>query len=319
MGSNDRGQYLPAYKEEQWHALVNANFSRVADLGINVKGPPYNAVGDGVTDDTAAIQTALDAAGDAPVVIPQGTFVSTWPRTIAAGKKAVLLLYGQFNTEPSFSLGANATVTVFSFGHGKTGDTLALEVLSDTGNGLKQRFVIENNPTEPMDLDFRNVVVHLGTSTQAGVALEFRANAFYAPVTVRRPGSDTIVAFQLNSSGGIVQNVGGQSSVARQIAVAGDANPRHQEDELGAHSWGDGGGSALDTNLYRASANILKTDDRFVAVGGVDTRVVATASLPAAGASMDGHVLIEDAGAGDRNLILYAGGQRFRIDGGAAF
>jgi hypothetical protein len=29
--------------------------------------------------------------------------------------------------------------------------------------------------------------------------------------------------------------------------------------------------------------------------------------------------VIEDAGAGDRNLIVYAGGQRFRIDGGAAF
>lgn len=48
-------------------------------------------------------------------------------------------------------------------------------------------------------------------------------------------------------------------------------------------------------------------------------RVVATASLPAAAAAMDGHVLIEDAAVGDRNLIIYAGGQRFRIDGGAAF
>lgn len=46
--------------------------------------------------------------------------------------------------------------------------------------------------------------------------------------------------------------------------------------------------------------------------------VVATASLPAAGAANDGRILIEDVGAGDRNLIIYAGGQRFRIDGGAA-
>lgn len=48
-------------------------------------------------------------------------------------------------------------------------------------------------------------------------------------------------------------------------------------------------------------------------------RVVATASLPAAAAAMNGTVLIEDVGAGDRNLIVYAGGERFRIDGGAAF
>jgi hypothetical protein len=49
------------------------------------------------------------------------------------------------------------------------------------------------------------------------------------------------------------------------------------------------------------------------------TRVVATASLPAASSDMNGSVLIEDAGAGDRNVIIYAGAQRFRIDGGANF
>jgi hypothetical protein len=48
-------------------------------------------------------------------------------------------------------------------------------------------------------------------------------------------------------------------------------------------------------------------------------RVVATASLPAASSDMNGSVIIEDAGAGDRNIIIYAGSQRFRIDGGAAF
>ena len=45
--------------------------------------------------------------------------------------------------------------------------------------------------------------------------------------------------------------------------------------------------------------------------------VIATANLPAAAAGQDGRVVIEDAGAGDRNLIVYAGGQRFRFDGGA--
>lgn len=60
-----------------------------------------------------------------------------------------------------------------------------------------------------------------------------------------------------------------------------------------------------------------------VLVGGTSAAiinpVIATASLPAAGATNDGLVVIEDAGAGDRNLIVYAGGQRFRIDGGAPF
>lgn len=46
--------------------------------------------------------------------------------------------------------------------------------------------------------------------------------------------------------------------------------------------------------------------------------VVATASLPTGASAEDGSILIEDNGAGDRNVIIYAGGQRFRIDGGAA-
>lgn len=50
---------------------------------------------------------------------------------------------------------------------------------------------------------------------------------------------------------------------------------------------------------------------------GVRTAVLSTANLPAAAAAMDGQIVIEDNGAGDRNLIVYAGGERFRIDGGA--
>lgn len=46
------------------------------------------------------------------------------------------------------------------------------------------------------------------------------------------------------------------------------------------------------------------------------TPAIATGSLPAAGAAENGRIIIEDAGAGNRNLIIYAGGERFRIDGG---
>jgi hypothetical protein len=70
-------------------------------------------------------------------------------------------------------------------------------------------------------------------------------------------------------------------------------------------------------HVMKPSNGVLSILGRAVASGGVDTRIVATASLPAASATMNGHILIEDAGAGDRNLIIYAGGERFRIDGGA--
>lgn len=49
------------------------------ELVINVKDAPYGAKGDGLTDDTAAIQDALDAAGNigngATVLIPPGVYM----------------------------------------------------------------------------------------------------------------------------------------------------------------------------------------------------------------------------------------------------
>lgn len=53
--------------------------------------------------------------------------------------------------------------------------------------------------------------------------------------------------------------------------------------------------------------------------GDMRIPVVLTASLPAAGTANDKKIIIEDGGAGNGNLIIYVGGQRFRIDGGAPF
>jgi hypothetical protein len=75
--------------------------------------------------------------------------------------------------------------------------------------------------------------------------------------------------------------------------------------------------TALDPANLLGSSNSWTGVNTFV--NGLKVDVVATGSLPAAGASMDGRVLIENVGAGDRNLIIYAGGERFRLDGGATF
>jgi hypothetical protein len=56
-------------------------------LFVNVKAAPYNAVGDGLADDTAAIQAAIDAveaAGGGVVFFPAGTYIITASLTIDA-------------------------------------------------------------------------------------------------------------------------------------------------------------------------------------------------------------------------------------------
>jgi hypothetical protein len=45
----------------------------------------------------------------------------------------------------------------------------------------------------------------------------------------------------------------------------------------------------------------------------------ATGNLPERGALQDGTILIEDAGSGRCNLVLYKGGERFRFSGGVPF
>lgn len=75
-------------------------------------------------------------------------------------------------------------------------------------------------------------------------------------------------------------------------------------------------------NTWPSSGTPTRTSPSVRWIGNTGTdrsnlNVVATGSLPAAAAAMDGTMLIEDAGAGNRNLIIYAGGERFRIDGGA--
>jgi hypothetical protein len=62
-----------------------ANGGPVKPLFISVKDPPYNAVGDGVTDDTSAIQAAINVActsSGRALIFPNGTYKITAALTI---------------------------------------------------------------------------------------------------------------------------------------------------------------------------------------------------------------------------------------------
>jgi hypothetical protein len=91
------------------------------------------------------------------------------------------------------------------------------------------------------------------------------------------------------------------------------------------NSAGNGPATFIGLSLGGTGAVTVSNNNGLTFIGGsldvpgrINAPVVATASLPAAGSQRDGSLIIEDAGAGNRNLIIYGGGERFRIDGGAA-
>lgn len=78
-GVPNAGQFnTPGHLAATLASVLNVN---VLGQALNVKDPRFGAVGDGVTDDTAAIQAALTIGGD--VVLPSGSYRVTAPLTIA--------------------------------------------------------------------------------------------------------------------------------------------------------------------------------------------------------------------------------------------
>jgi len=69
-----QAQIIPATRRISWNPGVPGGIPTYP-VAINAKDPPYNAKGDGVADDTAAIQSALNACPtNKAVLLPAGTY-----------------------------------------------------------------------------------------------------------------------------------------------------------------------------------------------------------------------------------------------------
>lgn len=115
MASTTYTDYTTPAVNAAWLNDVN---DRVYDDVINVKN--YGAVGDGITNDTAAIQAALDAAGSTTeVIFPKGTYLcsASLKLTNASGKDFQGRITGQ-KAIINFSNAGNSTDADSAMQHG---------------------------------------------------------------------------------------------------------------------------------------------------------------------------------------------------------
>lgn len=79
------------------------------------------------------------------------------------------------------------------------------------------------------------------------------------------------------------------------------------------------GGSRARTTLMNPGSALVVTNDRFDTNGEYELHtmpaatVIATANLPAASATMNNRLVIEETGANTCNLVAYKGGERFKV------
>lgn len=154
---------------------------------INVKNAPYNAKGDGVTDDTAAIGRALGAYPNANKIIylPKGTYLVSnqlqWPNGKGGQEHKRTILQGQ-----------NTGKTIIKLKNRAPGFTnpFSPKAVIWTGNAPAQRF---RNA-------IRNLTVDTGSGNSGAIAIQFIANnqGSIRNVTIRSGDGQGIVGLDMS-------------------------------------------------------------------------------------------------------------------------
>ena len=155
-----------AYPADLANWMLSAAFVRQGPTGllIDVTNEPYNARGDGVSDDTVAIQAAVDAAataGGGTVFFPRGTFSAT---RITLKSRVTLMGANWLSSVLKLRTGSNADFIVL-----ETVDTEQVSVRDITvdgnshGNSSGHAITLDNTAgvytfSDPYDL-FMNVFV----------------------------------------------------------------------------------------------------------------------------------------------------------------
>ncbi|MBW4509606.1 MAG: glycoside hydrolase family 55 protein [Scytonematopsis contorta HA4267-MV1] len=142
----------------------NENIVFPNDAGIiNVKNAPYLAKGDGVTDDTEAIQKALSdyPNGNKIIYLPNGVYLVSeqlrWPGGIEAIREKRTILQGQNSTRTIIKLKDNT---------------------SNFTNPARSRAVIWTGalPAQRFRNGIRNLTVNTGTGNSGAIGIQYNAS-----------------------------------------------------------------------------------------------------------------------------------------------
>ena len=197
-------QIIPAGRRISWNPGIPGGIPVSTNWAtINVKNPPYNAVGDGVADDYSAIQSAIAAAGRSNVVyVPSGTYrLSNQLRIDYNNPKTYLVIRGDGptktklicydlatadrygviqiqNTSAGTVMGISSGYTkdstnlVLSSAYGTVGDYVKVDQQNDPAfvtsvnqNGVVDTYLSRNNGTRCMGQIVRITAVNGATLT----------------------------------------------------------------------------------------------------------------------------------------------------------
>lgn len=129
---------LPAWLNDVNDAVYNGKgFNNINP--INVKDPTYGAKGDGVTNDTVALQAAINAAqalGGGHVYIPRGTYITNSALLLSGAVSVYLWGDGWGNSIIQCSTGSGISIGDMTTDHTADVFVAYLEVRATTGTGI---------------------------------------------------------------------------------------------------------------------------------------------------------------------------------------